>query len=87
MEMIYFTLAAVVLYVVSDKILNQIELKRGERLANRSVVFFIIITILAFITFTTIQHFADVPEDSAVKENTQLQQPQSPAVSPSDIPN
>jgi len=87
MEMIYFTLVAVVLYIVSDKILNQIELKRGERLANRSVVFFLIITILAFITFTVIQQFVDIPEDSAVKEDAQLQQSQTPAFSPSDIPN
>ena len=87
MEMIYFTLVAVGLYAVSDMILNKIELKRGERLANRSVVFFLIITSLALITFTLIQQFADIPEDSAVKEETQLQQPQSPAVSPSDIPN
>ena len=87
MEMIYFTLVAVGLYAVSDMILNKIELKRGERLANRSVVFFLIITSLALITFTLIQQFADIPEDSAVKEETQLQQPQPPAVSPSDIPN
>ena len=87
MEMIYFTLVAVVLYVVSDKILNQIELQRGERLANRSVVFFLIITILAVITFTVIQQFVDIPEDSTVKEEAQLQQSQPPAFSPSDIPN
>lgn len=91
MEMIYFTLVAVGLYAVSDMILNKIELKRGERLANRSVVFFLIITTLAVITFTIIQKFVYMPENSAIKESTQLQQPQtqpqSPAPSTSDIPN
>jgi len=38
-EISYFTLAAVLLYFVSDWILNQIEKSKGERLPNRSFVF------------------------------------------------
>ncbi len=55
MEMIYFTLTAIILYVVSDWILNQIEIKRGKRLKNRSVIFFFIIITLAVISFSIIQ--------------------------------
>lgn len=55
MEMVYFTLAAIVLYLVSDKIVNFIERKRGERLENRSMLFFVIILTLAIITFNVIQ--------------------------------
>jgi len=55
MEMIYYTIAAVVLYAVSDYILNAIEIKRGERLPNRSLVFFAIILTLAVIVFSGIR--------------------------------
>lgn len=55
MEMIYYTIAAIILYVVSDYILNTIEIKMGKRLPNRSVFFFIIISILAFSSFSFIR--------------------------------
>jgi len=57
MEMIYFTLAAIVLYLVSDKIVNLIEQKRGERLQNRSILFFAIILALSIVMFNAIQYF------------------------------
>ena len=56
-EIILYTLVALMLYVVSDWILNQIEIKRGERLANRSVIFFFIILVLSLSTFSLIRHF------------------------------
>lgn len=55
MEMIYYTIAAVVLYLVSDYILNTIEIKMGKRLPSRSVIFLIIITILAMVSFSLIR--------------------------------
>lgn len=55
MEMVYYTIAAVILYMVSDYILNTIEIKMGKRLPNRSVFFFIIISILAFSSFSFIR--------------------------------
>ncbi len=65
MEMIYFTIAAIVLYVVSDKIVNLIEIKRGERLENRSILFFVIILTLSLITFNTIQFFRGVESEDS----------------------
>jgi len=87
MEMIYFTIAAIALYVVSDWILNQIEIKRGERLPNRSVVFFFIIITLSVITFTAIQKFLYIPNETTVKEKAQTEQIQTPETSVSDIPD
>ena len=54
MEVIYYTLIAGGLYFMSDWILDRIEISRGERFQNRvirSLVFFVIILVLAFITF------------------------------------
>jgi len=51
---LYYTLAGIVLYFLSDWILNQIEVARGARFENRSVVFFAIILILALIAFQII---------------------------------
>ncbi len=56
MEMIYFTLAGLGLYFVSDWILNQIEIRRGERFEQRSLIFFGIILVLALITFRLIRY-------------------------------
>ena len=55
MEMLYYTIAAVVLYLVSDYILNTIEMKMGKRLPSRSFFFLIIITILAMVSFSFIR--------------------------------
>ncbi len=56
MEIIYYTLAALGLYFVSDWILNQIEIRRGERFEQRSLIFFGIILVLALITFRLISY-------------------------------
>jgi len=78
MEMVYFTVAAVVLYVVSDWILNQIEIKHGARLDNRSLIFFVIIGTLSVISFYIIQTLYPKTEMSAPLENTQFEQVQQP---------
>lgn len=57
MEMLYYTVAAVALYAVSDWILNRIEAARGVRFANRTVVFFAIILTLSVFSFQAIQYF------------------------------
>lgn len=46
-----YIVVGLVLYFVSDWILNQIEIKRGERFQNRSLVFFAIIMLLALVSF------------------------------------
>ena len=51
MEILYFTAIAIGLYALSDWLLDQIERIRGRRLANRQLVFFAIILVLAVVTF------------------------------------
>jgi hypothetical protein len=54
MEFIYYTLAGIALYWVSDRILEYIEISRGERFENRSLIFFVIILVLALGSFRLI---------------------------------
>ena len=55
MEVIYFTIAAIALYVASDWILQRIEIKLGKRLEQRSLVFFGIILSLSLTSFWLIR--------------------------------
>ncbi len=57
MEAVYYTLAAIVLYFVSDRILERIEIARGARLEHRSLVFFGILLGLALIGFAAVRQF------------------------------
>lgn len=50
-EILVFTLNAIVIYFLADWILRLIEAKRGEVLRQRQVVFFVIILVLALISF------------------------------------
>ena len=56
MEFVYFTITAILLYVVSDSLVNKIEKMRGERMKNRSLVFFVIILVLAMASFKLIEY-------------------------------
>ena len=73
MEMFYYTVAAIFLYVVSDWILKQIEIRRGEPFENRSLVFFAIILVLSVALFNLIQQFQPVPAPSASDVHTRQQ--------------
>lgn len=55
MEIIYFTLAAIVLYVAADKILERIESTIGRRLEQRSLLFFAILLGLSLASFALIR--------------------------------
>lgn len=55
MEILYFTLAAVLLYVGADWILNRIEVAAGRRLEYRSILFFAILLVLALSSFALIR--------------------------------
>lgn len=55
MEAVYFTIAAVVLYFVSDRILERIEIARGARFEHRSLIFFGILLALALASFAIIR--------------------------------
>jgi hypothetical protein len=57
MEMIYYTLVALVLYVGADWILNRIEIAAGRRLEYRSLVFFVILLAMALTSFALIRHY------------------------------
>ena len=55
MDVIYFTLAGIALYVVSDWIVQRIEFRLGKRLEHRSLLFFGIILSLALCSFWLIR--------------------------------
>lgn len=57
LQMLMYTVTAVVLYVLSDRILVWLERRRGKPFAARSIVFFMIIMVLAVGTFEGIQRF------------------------------
>lgn len=55
MEAVYFTAAAVILYLVSNWILERIEVGIGRRLDNRTLIFFILLLSLALASFAVIR--------------------------------
>ncbi len=55
MEAVYFTVVAVVLYFVADRILNAIEVKLGRRLEHRTLVFFGMLLAMALGAFALIR--------------------------------
>lgn len=56
MEIIWFTLVGIGIYMLSNGILERIERRRGSPLENRSVVFFVIFLVLALSSFELIQY-------------------------------
>ena len=61
MSAVYFTLVAIVLYLVADRILNQIEVSAGRRFENRSLIFFAILLALALVSFWLIRSYTGNP--------------------------
>lgn len=51
MEVLVFTLNAVVIYLLSDWIVRQLELRRSESLKHRQIYFFVIFLVLALVSF------------------------------------
>ena len=68
MAYLYFTVAAVLLYFFSDWILNKIEQRVGRRLEYRSVIFFVIIAVLALGSFSFIDTLMTPPPESTQNE-------------------
>jgi len=54
MQIVYFTLTAIVLYLLSDHALDWLERRRGARFEHRTLIFFVILLILALVTFQLI---------------------------------
>ena len=61
MAYLYYTVAAVALYLLSDWVLNKIEQRLGKRLQYRSMVFFVIIMVLAVSSFEMIDRIVGKP--------------------------
>jgi len=55
MEILLFTLVAIVIYLVSDWIIRMIEARRGEALKQRQVIFFAVFLVLALVTFRVLR--------------------------------
>jgi len=56
LQIVLYTVTAILLYVVSDWILSKLEQRRGELFPNRSLVFFAIILVLSLIVFRLIRY-------------------------------
>ena len=54
MEIVVFTLNAIVVYLLADWIIRLIEKKKGVVLKNRQVIFFLIFLALALISFNAL---------------------------------
>lgn len=61
MSIVYFTLAAILLYLLSDWLLDRIEIAAGKRFQNRSLIFFAILLTLALTSFSLIQSYTGNP--------------------------
>ena len=59
MEIIYFTLAAILLYLFSDWLVRCIEAAFGRRLEYRTPIFFAILLVLAISSFALIRSLTD----------------------------
>ena len=55
MQIVLFTVLAAVLYLVSDRLLNVLELRAGRRFEYRSLIFFAILLALAMLAFSLVQ--------------------------------
>ena len=55
MEIFYFTLTAVLLYLAADWILKRMELAAGKRFEKRSLIFFAILMTMAATSFFLIR--------------------------------
>lgn len=55
MEIVVFTLNAIVIYLLADWLIRVIEQKKGEALKNRQIIFFVIFLSLALISFNVLK--------------------------------
>jgi hypothetical protein len=61
LQIIYFTLVAALLYLISNWIVERIEVAAGRRFANRSLLFFGILMTLALVSFNLIRIYTGNP--------------------------
>jgi len=60
MEIVWFTLVGIGIYLLANGILLRIERHRGQALENRSVIFFVIFLVLALSSFELIQYLGQM---------------------------
>ena len=51
MEILLFTLNAIIIYLIADWIIRALEKRKGQVLKNRQIVFFVVFLALALISF------------------------------------
>jgi hypothetical protein len=56
MEMLYYTVTAILLYLAADWILDRIETAAGRRFEYRSLIFFAILLCMAVASFALIRY-------------------------------
>lgn len=56
MEILLFTLNAIIVYLLADWIIRFVEQQRGAALKNRQVIFFVVFLSLALVTFNILQN-------------------------------
>lgn len=56
MEPVYFTLAAIFLYLGADWILKRIEAAAGRQFEYRSIIFFAILLVMAIASFAVVRY-------------------------------
>ena len=54
-EILLFSLVAIVIYLVSDWIIRMIEARRGAALKQRQVIFFAVFLVLALVSFRVLR--------------------------------
>jgi hypothetical protein len=61
MEVVYFTLVGIVLYLASDWVLQRIEVAAGRRLEHRTLIFFALLLTLTLVSFSLIRWYTGNP--------------------------
>ncbi len=56
-DMLLLTVFGIMIYIISDLILNRLEVRRGERFPNRTILFFIIFLSLAVVVFQIMDYY------------------------------
>jgi len=55
MEVLVFTLNAILIYLLADWIIRAFEKRRGEILKQRQVIFFVVFLVMALISFEVLR--------------------------------
>lgn len=61
MQIVYFTLVAAILYLLSNWLVDRIEIAAGRRFQYRSLLFFALLLALAMISFSLIGIYTGKP--------------------------